>query len=505
MVRDMNLSRIMRFGLILDRKLGTEVNETRRARFVQFEAFRCFVLLLLLTSIVGCTQKPSEPVSRLEQVKRSGELRVATRYGPSSYYEGPDGPAGLEHDLAQLFAKRLGVKVKFVTSGSVKQVIRTVADGKADLAAAGLIMGQNWKNRVRFAPPYRRVTEQILYSRDRPPPRDLADISRGVLEVPSGSSHLATLKQLRRRHRDLTWRVSFDHNAGDLAYLVSRGLVDFTVAHSDQGLLMRRYYPKLQVAFDIGKARELAWALPISEDASLHDEVARFFEDIRRDKTLDQLIDRYYGHAEAFDPALDSSLRRDYRSRLPSLKPLFVRAGEQHNIDWRLLAAIAYQESKWKSNAVSPEGVRGLMMLTGVTAREVKVRDRFDPAQSIAGGAFYLKQTLANIPADIQNPDRVWYALAAYNLGPGHVEDARNLVRSKGGDPDKWIEIKQVLPLLGKQSWYRKTKYGRARGSVAVHYVNSIRRYYDLLVWITEAEEKRRLTMGLKRTGADGV
>ena len=506
MVRDMDLLRLMCFALVSVGGFGTELNETRRAVSFNCRILQGLALLLLLTFLVGCRQEPPKPRTQLERVKQSGELRVATRYGPSSYYEGVTGPTGLEHDLAQLFGKRLGVKVTFVALDSAARVLRTLAEGKAEIAAAGLMIDEHWEGQVRFGPAYRRVTEQLLYGNDRRrPPRSPADLGSGLLEVSAGSSHLATLKRLKRRHPGLRWRIDYDHNVGDLAYLVNEGSVDFTIANSDQALLMRRFYPKLQIGFELGGGRELAWALPKSGDASLYDEVVRFFEDIKRDKTLDQLIDRYYGHAESFDPLLDSSLRRDYRTRLPIFKTLFVRAGKQHDIDWRLLAALAYQESKWKSTAVSKEGVRGMMMLTGETAKELKVSDRFNPAQSIAAGAFYLSQILANLPASIEGPDRLWYALAAYNLGPGHVEDARGLVRARGGDPDKWVEIKRVLPLLAKRTWYRKTKLGKARGSVAVHYVNSIRRYYDLLVWITGEEENRKLALGLERGRDDGA
>ena len=188
---------------------------------------------------------------------------------------------------------------------------------------------------------------------------------------------------------------------------------------------------------------------------------------------------------------MDSALRRDYQHRLPKYKPLFIQAGKRHHLDWRLLAAIGYQESKWNSDAVSAEGVRGVMMLTEDTARELKVRDRFDAAESIHGAATYLRRTLTTIPPHIQEPDRTWYALAAYNIGYGHIEDARGLVQRRCGDPDKCIELKTVLPLLGKSNWFRKTKHGKARGSLAVHYVNSVRRYYDLLVWLTEHGDQK--------------
>ena len=490
----MNFQNFMRFGRVANHS-GTRIRQTRKAEPVTGTTFRNFVLLIFLIFVTGCSQKQSKSVSHLTRVKHAGELRVVTRIGPTSYFEGTNGPAGLEHDLVQLFAERLNVRVHYILAGTTREVMRTLAEGKADLAAAGLMVSPEWSQEVRYGPPYRRITEQVLYGESIPQPYTVSDLSPGRLEVVAGGGHLGTLKTLKRKYPRLRWRVRFDHGLSDLFYLASEGMADYVVADSDQTLLLRRFYPGLRVAFDIGKPRDLAWATHHTEDPSLQGEVAGFFEDIRRNQSLAQLIDRYYGHAEKSDPALDSSLREDFQTRLPRFRRMFEQAGARHGLDWRLLAAIAYQESKWKHRAVSPEGVRGMMMLTAPTARELKVRDRFDPAQSIEGGAYYLRQTLAGISSDIGDPDRLWYALAAYNLGPGHVEDARHLVRQHGGDPDKWIEIKKVLPLLGKPDWYHRTRHGKARGSVAVHYVNSIRRYYDLLVWLTEEEASRRLAL----------
>jgi membrane-bound lytic murein transglycosylase F len=497
----MKLPRIMSRAPEPGASIGSAVNETKSAGSAPLESLRNLALLLLLIPFSGCDSNPGKPVSSLDRVKQSGELRVATRHEPSASGAGASGEVGFEHDLARLFAQRLKVKPTFVAADSPSRAERAIAEGQADIAG-GMRMEQRRNPDLRFGPGYRSVTEQVLYGGGLAP-RTPGDLRRGALEIAAGSPHSAALKQLRRRHPGLRWRVSFGGNATDLLSRASDGLIDYTVANSDQALLMRRFYPRLRVAFDIGKPRQLAWALPRTEDPSLYNEVVRFFADIQRDKTLDQLIDRYYGHAEAFDAALDNSLRRDFRERLPQFKPLFVSAGERHGLDWRLLAAVSYQESKWKRTAVSAEGVRGMMMLTGNTARELKVRDRFDAAQSIMGGATYLRRTLAAIPPRIPDPDRTWYALAAYNLGPGHVQDARDLVRAAGGDPDKWIEIKRALPLLGKPGWYQKTKFGKARGSVAVHYVNSIRRYYDLLMWLTreQEEEGRRMAMGYEGAG----
>lgn len=513
------MKKIMPFGVCGNRRavdsIKTVQKSDRRRRYPlqKADSLRLFCFLCCVLPLNGCGDKPVKPVkslsqfqpirqpdsfkpSRLERVKQSGELKIVTVHSPSSYYEGPDGPAGLEHDLAELFAKRLGVEARFIVPASARRVTKMVESGQADFAAAGLMVTEARKRKMRFAPAYRRVTEQVIYRADHAKPHYITDLSGGILEVGAGASHTETLKSLRKRYPDLSWNLNFEQNAEGLMFLVSEGLLDYTIVQSDQMLRMRRFYPNLQVAFDVGKPRDLAWAFAQGEDSSLYDEAVRFFEEITQNKHLDQLIDRYYGHSASYDAALDSSLRVHYHQRLPKYRRLFQKAGEQHGIDWRLLAAQAYQESQWDGKAISAEGVQGMMQLTGVTARELNVTNRFDPGQSIRAGAAYLRETLANIPEHIQEPDRTWLALAAYNVGYGHIEDARRLVRERGGDPDKWIDVKGVLPLLGKKSWYRKTRHGRARGALAVHYVNSIRRFYDLLVWLTEEDDARKLAMG---------
>ena len=463
-----------------------------------------FLLLLSFPAIISVERHPKH-TSQLERVLRSGELKVVTRYSPSTYYEGPKGYAGLEYDLAQLFAKRLGVQARFIVPDSSRQIIRTVEDRKADFAAAGLMVTEARKRTLRFAPAYRKTTEQVIYRADHPKPRYVNDLSKGILEVAAGASHVETLKSLRQYYPDLNWNLNYEQDADGMMLLVNEGLLDYTIVQSEQMLRMRRFYPHLEVAFNVGKTRDLAWAFAQGEDDSLYNEAVAFFDEIKQNKQLDQLIDRYYGHSAGYDAALDSSLRLDYRKRLPRIRGLFQRAGRENDLDWRLLAALAYQESHWDGKAVSAEGVRGMMMLTGNTAREVHVTNLFDPAQSVKGGASYLRETLANIPPQVQEPDRTWFALAAYNVGYGHVEDARELVRKKGGDPNKWIDVKAVLPLLGKRSWYRKTRHGRARGALAVHYVNSIRRYFELLVWLGEEDEMRKVALGTIKNRPGGA
>jgi membrane-bound lytic murein transglycosylase F len=168
---------------------------------------------------------------------------------------------------------------------------------------------------------------------------------------------------------------------------------------------------------------------------------------------------------------------------LPKYEELVRSVAEEYQLDWQLLAAISYQESHWNPYARSPTGVRGMMMLTSNTAGEMNVENRLDPVQSLRGGARYFKKVKRLLPGDIIEPDRTWFALAAYNIGRGHLEDARVITERQGGDPDRWVDVKERLPLLQKSKYYRSTRHGYARGSEPVTYVKNIRHYYNILAW----------------------
>jgi membrane-bound lytic murein transglycosylase F len=160
---------------------------------------------------------------------------------------------------------------------------------------------------------------------------------------------------------------------------------------------------------------------------------------------------------------------------------MFRKYAKKYDLDWRMLVAIGYQESLLNPDAVSPTGVRGLMMLTRKTAKEMGIKNRLDPENSIKGGAKYFDITRKSIPDEVKEPDRTWFALAAYNVGFYHLEDARIITEKRGLDPNKWLDVKTSLPLLAQRKWYKDTKYGYARGWEPVRYVENIRSYYDIL------------------------
>ncbi len=426
--------------------------------------------------------------TRLENIQHEGVLKVLTRIDQTTYYQGPNGLTGLEYDLIQLFAKHLGVSVEFIIPDSFQDILSMIARDEADIAAAGLTVTEPRKQFLKFAPAYQNITEQLIYRSGNKRPKSISNIHKGILEVVKGSSHASSLKQLKLKHPELEWNESSDIDSDGLLFLVNEGLIDYTISDSHQAAIIRSFYPKLNIAFDITQPKQLAWALPKNDDNSLYHEVVSFFNTIQKDQTLQHLLEKHYGYADKLNYVGNCTFRRHMQSRLPEYLELFKQSADEHQLDWRLLAAIGYQESHWDKDAVSPTGVKGLMMLTQGTARQLKIKDRTDPAQSIQGGALYFKQRLKKIPSRIQEPDRTWMALASYNVGFGHLEDARILAQERGRNPDKWLDVKEHLPLLSKKKWYSQTRHGYARGWEPVHYVKNIRSYYNLLIWLLEED-----------------
>ena len=441
-------------------------------------------LWLLLAFILSAC---GEPPSLLEQVQSRNELVVITRNSPTTYYEGVDGPTGFEYELARGFAEFLGVELRIVVPPNFNDILPLVARGDGHLAAAGLTVTNRRKLTVRFGPVYQEITPQLVYRRGSVRPKTFDDLE-GHLEVVAGSSHVERLEILRSKHPELSWEENEKLESEELLTMVWQQLIDYTIADSNELSINRRFYPELRPAFDISSPRALAWAFSRRDDDSLYNAAVEYFAAIREDGSLEQLIERYYGHITEFDYVGTRRYQAHIEQRLPAYLDIFKQAGELVDIDWRLIAAISYQESHWDEDAVSPTGVRGLMMLTQAAAKDLGIENRLDPVQSILGGARYFERMRQRIPDRIAEPDRTWLALAAYNVGYGHLEDARILTQKNGGDSDKWIDVKENLPLLSQKKWYQQTRYGYARGREPVRYVENIRSYYDILIWYTDRE-----------------
>ena len=447
--------------------------------------------LLSYVIVAALISTCSSPPPLLQQVLDLGELRVVTRQTPTTYFEGPDGPAGPEYDLVRGLAFELGVDLVIETVESVSEIMPYLLEGKAHMAAAGLSATEARREYLDFSYPYLDVDMHLIYRLGTGKPRSVEEVAASgrAIEVVADSSHSQMMESLSSVYPDLTWSQNADDEVVDLLEKVATGQIDFTVSDSTEFNIQRHFYPDLRVALDLQIDDPIAWAFRKEDGASLLERVDRYLITADRNGMLAQVSDRYYGHTEEFDYVGTRSFIRHFESRLPRYRDTFEQAAAEAGVDWRLMAALGYQESHWRSHAVSPTGVRGIMMLTEATADYLDIQDRMDPTSSIFGGARFFAIQHDRLPDSIEEPDRTWFALAAYNVGYNHLLDARQIVEWQGGDPDTWVDVSEALPLLAKRQWYERVPYGYARGWEPVLYVNNIRSYYNIMRWLTENEE----------------
>ncbi len=431
-------------------------------------------LLFAGVLLVGC--RPSDDGA--EGLRT--ELVVATRNAPATYYIDRDGqPAGFEYDLAHAFAESQGWNLTLVVRKEIGGIFDAVVADEVDFAAAGLTKTAERLDVYRAGPTYQEVEERVVCGR-RSGVKEPEDLAEARIRVVEDSSYIASLQALREQIPGLSWRTSRAESAEQLLEKVHEGDLQCTVVDSTILALGRRLLPGLRSPFAIGESVELGWFLS-KRGADLLPRMEAWFAEMVESKRLEALRRKYYSGETPFSAYDRLQFLEHIETRLPAYEPLFRTAAEETGMDWVLLAAVGYQESHWDPEAVSPTGVRGLMMLTEAAARDLEIADRLDSAQSISGGARYLRRQLGGVPIFIREPDRTSMALAAYNVGLGHLIDARSLAVRLGHNPNTWAGVSSVLPLLSQQRYYEELKYGYARGGEPVVYVRRVRKYYDLL------------------------
>ncbi|MDR5866706.1 membrane-bound lytic murein transglycosylase MltF [Halomonas koreensis] len=424
---------------------------------------------------------------RLAPPGESGVLEVATRNAATTYYlDRHRTPAGPEHDLVERFAEANGWRVEWSLHDTTAEVLAALDAGEVHLAAAGLTHLPERDERFARGPAHTEIVEQLVCHRDaRPLPRRLDALAGREIRVTARSSYATRLKALVNRHSGVRFRED-PRSTESLLRAVAERDIDCTVADANIVRMARRHFPHLEVALNLTGRESLGWYL--ADDQPALAEAARDWMAGDAGRAARQDVQaRYYDYLGEFDFVDLRALNQRIEKRLPRFLDLFVAAERRTGIPADLLAALAYQESHWDPQAVSPTGVRGIMMLTRNTAKSLGVTDRLDPAAAIEGGARYLADRRQRLPEAIPEPDRTFLALASYNIGRGHVLDAQQLARELGKDPHSWADMKEVLPLKADRRYYPRTRYGYARGYEPVHYVERIRNYRDVIRHALEA------------------
>ncbi len=426
----------------------------------------------------------SESVTQLEKIKAKKQLDVVILNSPTVYYIGSERELGYEYELISAYAKHIGVDLNLSIVNTIDEAIARSKEGVGDITVAGLSVTPQREREFRFGPKYYSVQEQMICHRSmyrqKNFPKDMEDLSGLRVVVGQSTSYEQTLKELEEDYPQLTVEYEADLSTEQLLEKVWKREIDCTVADSNVFAINQRYYPELAMAFAIGERKNLAWILRDGDD-SLKNDLYQWINGCEQAGKMTELRDFYYSYQNIFDYYDVSVFHKRIKVRLPKFEKYFREAGKKYDIPWVLLAAQSYQESHWNAKAKSYTGVRGMMMLTLETAKHLGVEDRMDPKQSIYGGAKYIAELEKRFPDEVKGMNRVAFALAAYNVGMGHMHDAQTLARQLNKNPYSWRDIKTVLPLLSQKKYYKQLKYGYARGSEPVQYVNAIQQYARII------------------------
>ena len=450
--------------------------------------------LVLMLGLAACGRPIPPP-------ETGGELRVGTRNSPATYYIAGNGEAaGFEHDLILAFSQSQHWTLTWTEKSKPEALFTLLKSHQIHLAAAALPQAVVKDRHLIAGPVLFETPVHIVYRAGDRAPRSVADLSGRKLALIIGSGHTPMLMHLKRKYPKLSWAALDNVWPDELLAQLQAGKYDAVVINGMDFDPMRTFYPELAVAFDLPDTQKIVWALPVRSSLVLRNALARFVEQAQKDGTLKRIYERYFGHVKRLGSSDILGILQRRPQRLPDLRRHFQEAQTLTGIDWRLLAAIGYQESQWDPFATSPTGVRGLMMLTGETADRMGINDRLNARQSILGGARYLAMLKQALPARIPEPDRTWLALAAYNQGQGHLEDARRIAQARGGNPDSWADVKEALPYLSRGGYAKVMKYGYARGAEALLFAENIRNYYDILLRL-EPEYNPLINLGTSEDG----
>ncbi|WP_372373186.1 membrane-bound lytic murein transglycosylase MltF [Vreelandella venusta] len=452
----------------------------------RYRAYFAVIVTLFLALIPRATPIPQG--EHLAQIIAKDFITIHTRNTPTTYYEGRQGPTGFEYELMHRFADHLGVSLNLNASHHPESVLPAVRE-QGDLGAAALPLLPDSPG-IHYTRSIIQMQPLVVYRRglnNIDEPKNLVGLELGTLSE-AGTSQ--ALLALQRDYPSLSWKESHELEVAELLAQVENGTLDAAIIFDHQFRLNRLFFPNVERGFFLGEPLSLAWAVPSGRGLGLLEAANQFLQELQENGALEQLVSRYFGHDDYLEYVGTRTFLAHLDERLPAYSELFKKAARDTGFDWKLLAAVGYQESHWDPNAVSPTGVRGLMMLTNPTASEMGVADRTNPAQSIDGGARYLRSIKDRLPESIVGNDRLYMAMAAYNVGLGHLYDARKIAEMRGGNPDSWQDVRAALPLLQQREWHSQTRHGYARGGEPVIYVRNIRRYYEMIEYVERSRQQ---------------
>ncbi len=400
----------------------------------------------------------------LDQVVSSGTLRVLIADEPDSIYTFNRRHYGFEYELLSRYADMLGVSLTLDVV-PYAELFTLLEGGQGDIAVGGIIDSDYVRRASQPTEPWYQAKTTIMYKRGTQTPRSLADFQETKVLA---SSRYFNIKELSSLNLVDDYRSEYE-----LLAAVNNGSERFVLSTNYRALDAKFYLPNLNRSFILPDTLDIVWALPKQYDAKLLNSINAFLQKSVEQGLAKRLADEHFKTPGLLSPFDTIAIHRKINTVLPQFEYAFRKAARRGNIDWQLLAAVAYQESHWSNDAKSPTGVRGIMQLTTQTADFLGVSDRMDMRQSIDAAAIYLKNLKKRLPKSIKEPERTWFAVGAYNMGFKHVTAAYKKAKAAGLNENEWAEVSTLLPTLYDQPF--------SQGVQAKNYVERIQIFTDII------------------------
>lgn len=449
-------------------------------KFVINKTVWVLILIFLLSPFTFYTQ--------WDFINHKGVLIYGTRTSLLSYFEVGNNTVGYEYQLLNDFAKLHSLKLETRVYKNNRDLLNDLSAGKIDIAGGHLSMTKERSKRFAYSDAISETAIDLVTHFDHRNGDSIEAFEPLNGQVIADSSYEELLHELTN-FQPVQIAKSVDDSLFDLFRKVNKKEIDYTFADSEITHIYKHFIPGIYQTIQLSPKESIVFLVDKNRQETFLSKLNQFIQFAAETKKIKDYKTEILNHLPQIDIADTVTFFDKLQTQWPKVKDDVKAVANALDFDAALLAAISYQESHWDPDAVSITGVKGLMMLTESTAEEMNVSDRTDPFESLMGGVKYLRKVKSKMPARITEPDRTLFALAAYNVGFGHLEDARILAQKAGHSPDFWTDVEPFLEMLNNPALGHELNYGTADGKTAVIYVNNIITYKQLMTWRIQKDD----------------
>jgi len=455
------------------------------------------IILIFLESISGSINKKpysspgnTAPVNiDLDSIRSRGRLIAVTDYNSTNYFIYRGEPMGFHYELLTAFADHIGVDLEMVTENQLENAFDLLNDGKADLLAIGLTVNTTRRNEILFSDPIYE-TRQVLVQRkpqhwqsmtqdkiNKKLIRNQLDLANKTVFVQERSSHSERLHSLAREIGDSIIIVEVPSDAEELIQNVEEGLIEYTVCDENIAQVNSTYYPDIDIKTPVSFPQNIAWGLRKENAGMLARELNHWLAAYKRTGDYALLYAKYFKNTRS-SRIVKSDYYAPYTGKISRWDDMIKSASNDINWDWRLLASLIYQESRFNPSVRSWAGAYGLMQVMPGTGKRLGIDITSSPSNNIRAGTLYISSLQSVFDTKIEDEnERMKFILASYNAGPGHVLDAMRLAEKYGMDPQKWDRnVELWLTKKSEPIYYNDpvVKSGYFKGTESINFVSEI-------------------------------